>query len=361
MCQDYAHLAVALCRSIGIPARYVSGYFFATLRRDRRRRRRRRGAGADPRLVRGGRSPAGAGWPSTPPTPSRWASATSRSATAATTTTCPRCAASTPAAAARAPTPSSRSAATPTSSSSARPSSSSDIGAPPALGFADRAAAAGGSQRHAQRPVRVRTGIAPVESDARTIGPHPEVVPTADHYDVVVIGGGPGGYATALYGASAGLNIAMIEKGKLGGTCLQRRLHPGQGAPRDGRHLPPRQRGGGVRHQRRRGLDRLGARRWPARTRSSTGSCPGLGSLLKSRKVTVLDGHGRLHAGKRVTVSGGASGDLELTGDAVVLAPGLGAPHAARLRRRRHDRDDVRRVPVDQPSCRSAPPSSAAA
>ena len=35
-----------------------------------------------------------------------------------------------------------------------------------------------------------------------------------------IIGGGPGGYATALYGASAGLNIAMIEKDKVGGTCL---------------------------------------------------------------------------------------------------------------------------------------------
>lgn len=30
VCQDFAHLAVALCRSVGIPARYVSGYFFAT-------------------------------------------------------------------------------------------------------------------------------------------------------------------------------------------------------------------------------------------------------------------------------------------------------------------------------------------
>ena len=29
VCQDYAHLAVALCRSVAIPARYVSGYFFA--------------------------------------------------------------------------------------------------------------------------------------------------------------------------------------------------------------------------------------------------------------------------------------------------------------------------------------------
>lgn len=29
VCQDYAHLAVAMCRSLGVPARYVSGYFFA--------------------------------------------------------------------------------------------------------------------------------------------------------------------------------------------------------------------------------------------------------------------------------------------------------------------------------------------
>lgn len=34
VCQDYAHLAVALCRSAGIPARYVSGYFFAASETD---------------------------------------------------------------------------------------------------------------------------------------------------------------------------------------------------------------------------------------------------------------------------------------------------------------------------------------
>jgi dihydrolipoamide dehydrogenase len=39
-------------------------------------------------------------------------------------------------------------------------------------------------------------------------------------FDLVVLGGGPGGYAAALYGASAGMRIAMVEERRLGGTCL---------------------------------------------------------------------------------------------------------------------------------------------
>src|SRR5204863_3215567 len=53
-----------------------------------------------------------------------------------------------------------------------------------------------------------------------------EVVPTAEQFDIVVIGGGPGGYATALYGANAGLHIAVVEKDKVGGTCLHRGCIP---------------------------------------------------------------------------------------------------------------------------------------
>ncbi|HEY5250882.1 MAG TPA: dihydrolipoyl dehydrogenase [Acidimicrobiales bacterium] len=45
-------------------------------------------------------------------------------------------------------------------------------------------------------------------------------------FDVVVIGGGPAGYATALYGASAGLSIAVVERDKVGGTCLHRGCIP---------------------------------------------------------------------------------------------------------------------------------------
>src|SRR5580658_11362282 len=47
-----------------------------------------------------------------------------------------------------------------------------------------------------------------------------------EEFDIVVIGGGPGGYATALYGAAAGLSVAIVERDKVGGTCLHRGCVP---------------------------------------------------------------------------------------------------------------------------------------
>jgi dihydrolipoamide dehydrogenase len=45
-------------------------------------------------------------------------------------------------------------------------------------------------------------------------------------FDLVVLGGGPAGYAAALYGASAGMRIAIVEERRLGGTCLNRGCIP---------------------------------------------------------------------------------------------------------------------------------------
>ena len=48
-------------------------------------------------------------------------------------------------------------------------------------------------------------------------------MPTHDNpatFDVVVLGGGSGGYATALRAAQLGLSVALVEEGKVGGTCL---------------------------------------------------------------------------------------------------------------------------------------------
>ena len=43
---------------------------------------------------------------------------------------------------------------------------------------------------------------------------------TESKFDVVILGAGSGGYACALRAAQLGLSVALVEKGKLGGTCL---------------------------------------------------------------------------------------------------------------------------------------------
>ena len=143
-----------------------------------------------------------------------------------------------------------------------------------------------------------------------------------EHFDIVVIGGGPGGYATALYGASAGLNIALVEKNKLGGTCLNVGCIPAKelletaAVARTVAHAA--EFGVGAQPT---GLD------WgQTMTRKQAivdQLVGGLTGLLKGRKVTVFDGAGTLGGDHRtVSISGGASGEVAISGDHVVLAAG---------------------------------------
>ena len=46
------------------------------------------------------------------------------------------------------------------------------------------------------------------------------------HYDIAIIGGGPGGYVAAIYAGKKKAKVALIEKGELGGTCLNRGCIP---------------------------------------------------------------------------------------------------------------------------------------
>ncbi len=148
-----------------------------------------------------------------------------------------------------------------------------------------------------------------------------EVVPTAEHFDVVVIGGGPGGYASALYGASAGLNIALVEQKWIGGTCLNVGCIPAKELLETAHvyRTVSEAASFGVNA----GQPELDWSVTQARKQAVVDELVGgIGQLLKGRKVTIYDGHGVLHAGRTVTVSGGGSGDVELTGDAVIIAAG---------------------------------------
>jgi dihydrolipoamide dehydrogenase len=145
----------------------------------------------------------------------------------------------------------------------------------------------------------------------------------SEHYDLIVIGGGPGGYVAAIRGAQLGLNTAVIEKEKqMGGTCLRVGCIPSKALLESSHRY--QEAGGhalaahgvvveGVSLD----LERLMARK----TKIVKGLASGIKGLLKKNKVTRLIGHGRLDGAGAVQVLG-PEGETSLTYDNCILATG---------------------------------------
>ena len=141
----------------------------------------------------------------------------------------------------------------------------------------------------------------------------------AEQFDVVVLGGGPAGYATALYGAAAGLNIALIEEGRVGGTCLHRGCIPAKELLQTAEVLRTIQRAPdfGVDA----GVPTLDLSRSQARKQEVIDRLTkGLETLLKGRSVTGFNGRGEVvDAGARlVRLADGT----EVQGTNLVIATG---------------------------------------
>ncbi len=144
---------------------------------------------------------------------------------------------------------------------------------------------------------------------------------TDAQHDVVVIGGGPGGYAAALYGAGIGLDVGLVENNIIGGTCLNVGCIPakelletahvfrtvGHAAEFGVNASAPTVDWSVTLNRKQKIVDQL---------------VGGLKGLLKAKKVTVYDGTGSLGANREIAVSGGESGDVTITGGSVILAAG---------------------------------------
>ena len=136
------------------------------------------------------------------------------------------------------------------------------------------------------------------------------------NFDVVILGAGSGGYAAALRASQLGLSVALVEKGKVGGTCLhvgciptKALLHSAEVADvtRDSAKY-------GVTSTFE-GIDIAAVTTY--REGIVASKYKGLQGLIKARGITVVEGEGRLTAANTVTV-----GDDTIVGKNVVLATG---------------------------------------
>lgn len=143
----------------------------------------------------------------------------------------------------------------------------------------------------------------------------------SNSFDLVVIGGGPGGYSAALYGASAGMRVALVEKDALGGTCLNRGCIPAKAFLETAavkRHVD---------HSADFGIESgsptVDFAVTQARKRKIVaGLVGGIGAMCKGREVEVFDGVGSLGGDRTVAVALADGGSASITGDHVILASG---------------------------------------
>lgn len=139
---------------------------------------------------------------------------------------------------------------------------------------------------------------------------------TAQEFDILVLGGGSGGYATALRAVQLGLTVGLIEKAKLGGTCLHNGCIPTKAL------LHSAELADHARDSAKYGvnvtLDSIDINAVNAyKDGIVAGKFKGLQGLIKSKGITVIEGEGKLQGTDTIVVNGTA-----YKGKNIVLATG---------------------------------------
>jgi dihydrolipoamide dehydrogenase len=148
--------------------------------------------------------------------------------------------------------------------------------------------------------------------------------------DLVVLGGGSGGYAAALRAAELGMTVVMVEKDKVGGTCLHRGCIPTKALLHSAETVDVIKEAGqfGVKGSFE-SVDMPAVNAY--KDKVVEGLFKGLSGLVKSRGIEVVQGHGRLVSPTAVEVDGRtieAKHVLLATGSVPRSIPGLEIDHA---------------------------------
>jgi len=135
-------------------------------------------------------------------------------------------------------------------------------------------------------------------------------------FDLVILGGGSGGYAAALRGAQLGLKVALIESDKVGGTCLHRGCIPTKALLHSAEIADGAREGAkfGVKSTLN-GMDMDGVNAYKDGVINKL--YKGLSGLVKSRGIVFVEGHGKLVSKDTVEVAG-----VKYSGKNIVLATG---------------------------------------
>jgi len=135
--------------------------------------------------------------------------------------------------------------------------------------------------------------------------------------DIVIIGGGPGGYVAAIRAAQLGFKVSVIEKERLGGICLNWGCIPTKALLKSAEvyHMMKSSEKYGINIS---GDITINFKEVIARSRAISHQLSnGIQSLMKKNKIEVINGHGKLLGNGRVAV-----GDGEISAKYVILATG---------------------------------------
>jgi dihydrolipoamide dehydrogenase len=143
-------------------------------------------------------------------------------------------------------------------------------------------------------------------------------------YDVVVVGGGPGGYVTAIRATQLGMKTGVVEREHLGGICLNWGCIPTKALLRTAEVYR------NIQHANDFGLKvsglELDLKKIVERSRGITAQMSqGVGYLLKKNKVEVIDGHGKLAGKGKLVVEKDGKKVADVAAKHLILATGARA------------------------------------